>query len=222
VEFATGQRHDLARIGAFCRENGKLFCVDAIQSLGALPIDVRAMNIDFLASGCQKWLLGPEGVGIFYCRRELIERTPPLVIGAINVVNNQAYGSYDYTLQPTAGRFESGTYNMAGLFGARAAMELLKSAGIEAIAGRIKTLTDRLIDRLRAKGYQVASPRTGEQWSGIVSFASPAHDPAAIARTLRQEHRTEVAVREGRLRVSPHFYNTEQQIDRLVERLPEH
>jgi selenocysteine lyase/cysteine desulfurase len=220
VEFATGQRHDLHAIGAFCRERGKRFCIDAIQSLGALPLNVRDMNIDYLACGGQKWLLGPEGAAIFYCRRELIDSTPPLVIGAINVVNNMNFGEYDFTLQPTAGRFESGTYSFASLLGMQAAMKLLHSIGAAAISSRIQRLTDHLIEGLKKKGYAIASPRTQGQWSGIVSFASKTHDPAEIARVLRREHRTEVAVREGRIRVSPHFYNTEEQVDRLIQNLP--
>ena len=222
VEFATGQRHDLATIGKFCRERGILFCVDAIQSLGVLPVDVQSMQIDYLAAGGQKWMLGPEGAAIFYCRRDLLNTTPPLVVGALNVINNQAYGDYDYTLQPTAGRFESGTYAMASLAGLWAAIELLHGLGTEAIAARIKHLTDRLIAGVREKAYQIASPRGGDQWSGIVSFSSSVHDHQAIVRTLRKQHGTEVVVREGRLRVSPHFYNTDEQIDRLIEHLPAH
>ena len=104
----------------------------------------------------------------------------------------------------------------------RAAMELLLGLGAEAISSRIKHVTDRLIAGVQRKGYTVASPRDDGQWSGIVSFASPTHDQDAIARTLRKEHKTEVVVRAGRLRASPHFYNTEAQIDRLIERLPAH
>ena len=222
VEFATGQRLDLARIGALCRGRGIPFCVDAIQSLGALPVDVQAMHIDYLAAGAQKWMLGAEGSAIFYCRRDLIEQTPPLLVGAINVINNLNFGDYDYTLQPTAGRFESGTYSMAGIDAMRAAMELLNSLGVDAISARIRHVTDRLIEGVQRKGYTVISPRDGQQWSGIVSFTSPAHDHAAIARTLRAEHKTEVVVREGRLRASPHFYNTDDQIDRLTGHLPAH
>jgi selenocysteine lyase/cysteine desulfurase len=222
VEYATGQRHDLAPIGKLCRERGILFCVDAIQSLGALPLDVKAMQIDYLACGGQKWLLGPEGAAFCYCRRELIEHTQPLDVGASSVINHLAYGDYDYTLKSDALRFESGSQNIVGHFGLLAAMRLLHGIGVDAISRRIKHLTDRLIEGVRAKGYKVLSPRGGERWSGIVCFTSPTHDHNAIARAMRKDHRTEIVVREGRLRVSPHFYNTDQQIERLVERLPGH
>ncbi len=222
VEFASGQRHDLAALGKFCRENGKLFCVDAIQSLGVIPLDVQAMNIDYLSADGHKWLLGPEGAGIFYCRRELIERTRPLMVGWMNVIDAQNFGAYDFTLRADAARFECGSHNIAGLLGLRASLGLLRSLGVDAVAQRLKILTDRLILGVMMKGYQVISPRGGFDWSGIVSFVSPKLNHTDILNGLRQRYHTEIALREGRLRVSPHFYNTEAQIDLLVERLPGH
>lgn len=222
VEFASGQRHDIARIGAFCRTNDKLFNVDAIQSIGAVPVDVKVMNIDYLSADGHKWMLGPEGAGIFYCRRELLERTRPLMLGAMNVINALEYGSYDYTLKPDAGRFECGSLSLGSFFSLKASLELSESIGIANIAPRVKLLTDRLVSGLVRKGYGVVSPRQGEQWSGIVSFTSPNHPHEPIVRALRREHHTEIALRDGRLRASPHFYNTEEQIDRLIEVLPAH
>jgi cysteine desulfurase/selenocysteine lyase len=223
VEFASGQRHDLATIGAFCRRHGKLFNVDAIQSIGILPVDVKAMHIDYLSADGHKWMLGPEGAGIFYCRRELIERTRPLMVGWMNVINAEQYGSYNYILKSDAGRFECGTYNVPGLIGMKASLELLFSrVGLDAISARVKHLTDRLIAGLAAKGYHILSPRGESNWSGIVSFESKKHDHAALFRMLRKDHRTEIALREGRLRAAPHFYNTDEQIDRLIEHLPGH
>lgn len=222
AEFASGQRHNLARIGQFCRDNGKLFAVDAIQTLGVVPVDVAAMKIDFLSADGHKWLLGPEGAGIFYCRRELIEHVRPLMIGWMNVINAQNFGDYDYTLRADAGRFECGSYNVAGLLGFKASLELLLNVGIDKIGDRIKHLGDRLIAGLTAKGYSTLSPRGLGVWSGIVSFTSPVHSHDKIVKQLRKDHHTEIALREGRLRASPHFYNTEAEIDRLVELLPGH
>jgi cysteine desulfurase / selenocysteine lyase len=220
VEFASGQRLDLAAVGRFCREHGRLLCVDAIQSMGVLPLDVQAMNIDFLSADGHKWMLGPEGAAIFYCRREHLQNIRPLITGWMNVINADAYGTYDFTLKPTAARFECGSHNVPGFLALKASLELLDSIGIPALSLRLKTLTDRLIDGLAAKGYTIASPREDEQWSGIVSFTSPSGDHQQIFSTLRTRHRTEIALREGRLRCSPHFYNTEAQIDRLVANLP--
>ena len=222
VEFASGQRHDIATIGRHCREHGKLFCVDAIQSMGVLPVDVQSMHIDFLSADGHKWLLGPEGAGVFYCRRELIVSMPPLTVGWMSVINDQDYGNYDYTLKPDAGRFECGTYNVPGLLALGAAMKLLSELGVETVGQRLRRLTEHLIDRLTSTGYQVVSPREGGQWSGIISFVTDRHDQKQIVTTLRKEHRVEIALREGRLRCSPHFYNTEAQLERLVELLPPH
>lgn len=222
VEFASGQRMDLAPIGEYCRANGKLFCVDAIQSMGILPIDVQAMKIDYLAADGHKWLLGPEGAGIFYCRSQLIERTRPILIGWMNVIEAQKYGDYNYTLRSDAGRFECGTHNVPGLLALRASIGLLTDIGIEAVSRRIKELTDRLIMGIMAKGYQVISPRKEMEWSGIVSFTSSKHNHEQIVIGLRKKYRMEIALREGRLRASPHFYNTEEQMDRLVHALPAH
>lgn len=219
VEFASGQRHELTTIGRRCREAGKLLCVDAIQSLGVLPVDVQEMCIDFLSADGHKWLLGPEGAGIFYVRRELQDQVPPLVVGWMNVINAERFGEYDYTLKDDARRYESGSHNVAGLLGLKASLELLLEIGTSAIAERLKTLGDRLIAGLEQKGYQIVSPRGEGQWSGIVSFVSKTHDHQQIFRQLREQG-VEIAVREGRLRASPHFYNTEPQIDELISRLP--
>lgn len=215
VEYASGQRHDLAAIGRFCRERGILFCVDAIQSMGVLPIDVRATNIDYLAADGHKWLLGPEGAGIMYCRRELLEKTRPLIIGWMNVVNDQDYGNYHFELKTDARRFECGTHNVPGLLALKASLEMLLEAGVENCAERLKVLTDRVIAGVSGIGCRVLSPRGDGEWSGIVSFIMPGADHQQVFRRLR-EKKIEIAVREGRLRVSPHVYNTETQVHRLI------
>ena len=222
VEYASGQRHDLERIGRFCRERNILFCVDAIQSLGVWPVDVKAMHIDYLSADGHKWMLGPEGAGFFFCRKELIDRTRPLMIGWMNVIDPQNYGTYDYTLKPDAGRFECGTLNIPGLLGLKASLDLLQECTVDLVGRRIQQLTDLLIHGLVKKKYEIISPRNPGQWSGIVSFTSPVHSHEQLFKMLRKDHKTELALREGRLRASPHFYNTEEQIERLIEHLPGH
>ena len=222
VEYGSGQRHDIARIGEFCRGAGKLFFVDAIQTVGALPVDVQAMKIDFLSADGHKWMLGPEGAGIFYCRRELIERTRPVMVGWMNVIDALNYGDINYTLRADAGRFECGSYNVSGLLALKASLEMLHEARIGAVAQRIRELTDLMIELLEKKGYRVASPRDKWQWSGIVSFASPKHDHKTLVLAMRKERHVELAMRDSRLRASPHFYNTEDEVERMVKVLPEH
>lgn len=219
VQYASGQRMDLARIGRFCRERGILFCVDAIQSIGVLPVDVQAMNIDFLAADGHKWMLAPEGAGIFFIRRDLLEKVRPLSIGWMNVVNAQDFGHYDCTLRPDARRYECGSWNVAGFLGLGASLSLLESVGIERISTRVRSLGDRLVGGLREKGWRIVSSRAAGHFSGSVVFVSDRLEHREVFKLLR-ERRIEIALREGRLRASPHFYNTEEQVDRLIEAMP--
>jgi cysteine desulfurase/selenocysteine lyase len=222
VQFASGFRCDLAEVGRVCQERGVLFCVDAIQALGVLPIDVRAMNIDFLSADGHKWLCAPEGCGIFYCRRELLEHVHPSTVGWICMKNANDFGNYKYDLLNDARRFDSGSYNLLGIYGLGASLEMFLEIGIDAIAKRVLALTDRLVNGLKNKGYRIISAREPEHASGIVAFTSEVHDHEEIRRHLKAEYRLIIAVREGRLRASPHFYNTEAEIDQLIEVLPKH
>ena len=217
VELGSGQRHDLVTIGRFCREHEIQFCVDAIQSTGVLPVDVQAMNIDYLAADGHKWMLGPEGAGIFFCRKELVEKTHPVLIGWNSVERALDYDHIDFTLRSDAARFECGTHNVPGLLGLKASIDLIASVGVDQIWQQVRALTDELAGGLQGRGFVVASPRSDGEASGIVSFTRPGLDAAAVARKLKKEHRTELAVRAGRLRCSPHFYNTSAQIRQLLD-----
>ena len=162
------------------------------------------MNIDYLSADGHKWLLGPEGAGIFYCRRELIDRTRPLMLGWMNVVDAQSFGTYNYTLRPDAGRFECGSYNVPGLLALKVSLEMLLDLGTDQVANRLHALGERLIKALTAKGYSIVSPRGVGQWSGIVSFTSASQDHLLIWKKLRKEHRIEIALDrqiDDRLRV---------------------
>jgi selenocysteine lyase/cysteine desulfurase len=220
VEFASGQRHDLKTIGSYCRNHGIFLSIDAIQSLGAVPVDVNEMCIDYLSADGHKWLLSPEAAGVFYCRKELLAKTRPLTIGWLNVVNAMNFNAYDFTLRPDSGRFECGSLNVPGLLAMRESIKLLDGLGATTVANRLKLLGDRLIAGATSKGYTIASPRDGDQWSGILSFSAPNVAPEPLVAKLRKEHRIEIMVRHGRLRAAPHFYNTEAQIDRLIDLLP--
>jgi cysteine desulfurase/selenocysteine lyase len=146
--------------------------------------------------------------------------TRPLIVGWMNVVNAIDYGNYDFTLRADAAKFECGSWNVPGFLALKASVELLAEVSIPAIADRVRMLTARLIEGLEAKGYAIVSPRGEGEWSGIVSFKSDRLDHDAIARGLRKDHHIEIALRERRLRASPHFYNTEAQMDRLIAALP--
>jgi selenocysteine lyase/cysteine desulfurase len=193
--------------------------VDAIQSLGALPIDVKRSRVDFLSADGHKWLLGPEGAGVFYCGKSAMRKVEVAAPGWGSVVHPTDFLNYDQALASTAERFESGTLNTAGVHGLRAALDLLLSVGIPEVEARILSLTDRLCEGLRGRGYRVHSPRGPAEKSGIVTFSHERHGAEDLFRRLR-EHRVVGAVRDGRVRLSPHFYNTEGEIERVVEVLP--
>jgi len=218
VEFGSGASNDLHALGEMCRERGVLFCVDAIQSLGCLPIDVASMGIDFLSADGHKWLLSVEGCGIFYCKASALELVRPRIIGWRSVADNADFDRYQTELQPNAQRFEEGTPNTSGIFALGAAIDLLLELGVPAIAQRVLSLTDRLVDGLRDRGAVLRSPRGDKQRSGIVSFTMPGTDPADTLARLRAAG-ISAAVRRGGVRVSPHFYNTESEIDRMVRAL---
>lgn len=221
VQYASGHRIDLRPIADTVHRVGGYLCVDAIQSLGAVPLDVRAMGIDFLAADGHKWLLSAEGAGLFYARRDLIELLHPNVVGWMNMADAENYGDYRFEFRRDAGRFEPGSYNIPGILALGASLDLLLSIGVEGIWSRIEALTDYLAAGLGQRGYRVFSPRDrSSEKSGIVSFLPPAGTaPQQIAAALERQSIV-VAVREGRLRASPHFYNTPQQVDALLAALP--
>jgi selenocysteine lyase/cysteine desulfurase len=218
VEYASGFRNDLDVVGGLCRERGALFFVDAIQGLGVLPLDVQKSPIDFLSADGHKWLLSPEGAGIFYVRRELVDQLHAVGVGWNSVVGCLDFGKIDFRLKPHAGRWESGTLNVAGVHALGASLEMLLDLGVVSIAGRVLGLTDHLCERAARAGLRVHSSRRPAEASGIVSLVAPAGDPAALVRRCRGEG-VVINHRAGRLRVSPHFYNTVEEIDRLVELL---
>lgn len=220
VEYGSGFRNNLDAVGALCRERGIYFCVDAIQGLGVLPLDVSRSPVDFLAADGHKWLLGPEGAGIFYIRRDLIDFLRPVSVGWNSVVGWNNFGKIDFTLKPHAGRWESGTHNVAGIHALGASVQLLLGLGIEAVKQRVWELTEQLCEQARRAGLVVHSSRQGEDWSGIVSLIVPGCDPRALVRRCRDQGIV-INQRAGRLRVSPHCYNSTAEIDRLVEVLCE-
>jgi cysteine desulfurase / selenocysteine lyase len=216
VEFATGFRNDLDAVGRLCRDRGALFFVDAIQGLGVLPIDVAKTPIDFLAADGHKWLLGPEGAGVFWVRRELIDRLRPVGVGWNSVVGPYEFSTIDFRLKPHAGRYESGTLNVGGTIAMGASLDLLLAVGVGEIETQILALTDRLCEGIAGSSWRVFGRTTPVERSGIVSLESPpGRDPAEVVRSLRAAG-VVVNCRAGRLRVSPHAYNTTEEIDRLV------
>lgn len=210
VQFSNGFRIDLKKVGALCRENDVLLCVDAIQSLGIIPMDVKEYHIDFLSADAHKWLLGPEGIGVFYCRRELVERLSPPLIGWKCVRNEFDFDHPDFCLKTDALRFEEGSMNLLGIFGLGAAVGLLLEIGIKNIEERVLGLGEVIIREAEQREYRVRTPKARNERGGNVTFSGN-FDPAA-AKDRLQEKRILVNTRGGGLRVSPHFYNTKEEI----------
>jgi len=219
VQFASGYRMNLEGIGAICKKRGAYLLVDGIQSIGVLPLDVKAMQIDFLSTSTYKWMLGPQGVGLFYINRRHFDAIKPRWVGSDSVINPEDYLDYDLTLDPTAKRFQPGTLSTVGVAGAAAALELLLELGVDFIQKQIFQLTDRLHQGARAKGYEVYSPWKPEERSGIISFSKAGEDPEEIRRLLLKNN-VLVTVRGGRLRMAPHCYNTLEEMDRVLDLLP--
>ena len=219
VNYLSGYRADLNALGALCRQFGCFFFVDAIQGLGAYPLNVDAFHIDGLAADGHKWLLGPEGNGILYIRRQWFETIEPAEFGWTNTARYYDYTSRDMTLRPDAGRYECGTLNTIGCFGLRGAIEFLSEVGLETITPAVDELAQRLYDGVRAKGYEVLQERTEKTGSGIVSFRHLSIDARTIVSDLRRQNIL-AASRQGWVRAAPHFYITPAEIDETVAKLP--
>ncbi len=219
VQFLTGHRADLEAIGRICRSHGAIYFVDAIQGLGAFPLDVQAAHIDALAADGHKWMVGPEGCAILYVSKRVQDQIEPVEFGWTNVAGFNDYGSREMSLRPDAGRYECGTLNTIGIFGLRAAIEFLLDVGIERIAPVVQGLGDQIDAGVRSKGYEVLGQRTLATGAGIVSFRKAGTDPNAVVEHLRQNHII-AASRAGWVRASPHFYVTAEEIERFLAELP--
>jgi cysteine desulfurase/selenocysteine lyase len=217
VEYASGFRSDLARLGRACRERGVLFVVDVIQGLGALPLDVEREFVDVAVASAHKWLLGPEGIGILYVSDRVVERLRPVRVGWRSVREIFQWTDFDLTWGEGARRFESGSLNVYGIVALGGSLELLLEAGAATIEPWVLALADRGARGLADLGFAVVSSRRPGETSGIVTAVPPAgHDAADLARRLN-ERDVVVAARAGRLRISPHLYNTEGEVDRCLE-----
>jgi cysteine desulfurase/selenocysteine lyase len=222
VGYATGWRIDVAQVAALCRRRGCLFFLDAIQGLGVFPLDVRAAGIDFLAADGHKWLLGPEGAGILFVRQEHLSLLRPLMVGWNSVAQGSDYTRIELNLRQDAARYEGGSQNMIGFTGLGASLDLLTSLGVgpsvSPVAEQVLAITDYACERLAELGATLHAPRQGFHRSGIVTFHLAGHDSNDIRRHLETAGII-VRCRAGGVRISPHGYNTRDEIDRLIDEL---
>ena len=219
ASYCSGYRIDLEAIGALCADRGVLFSVDAIQTLGAAPVPLA--NVDFLSAGAQKWMLGPSGAGILFVKKSRFELLRPMIIGGWNVVSPNFIAQREVRFEEGGRKFEPGAYTHSVLAGLRAAVDLLLEAGPSAIWQQIQTLTHLLRDRIAPAGFEFLSRTEEKHRSGILTFRHPRVSSEQLAEALGKNDIV-VSLRFDRanrawLRVSPHFYNTAAEIERIAE-----
>jgi len=221
--FLSGYRIDIDTIGRNLGDRDILFCVDGIQTIGAFPTPVE--HVDFLSADSHKWMLGPAASGIFYVKRSRHALLRPLLVGAMNLHAPDFVAQEDAAPLDDARRYESGILNLAGIIGMQASMSMLLDIGIEAISARLLDLRTALLEGLRPLGYELyleeVGPASDETCSSILSFTHPSKDLRRLHGRL-ENNGIVTSYRKNRagdslLRISPHFYNTEQEIERVVE-----
>lgn len=219
VHFQSGWRLDVNRIGKFLRERGILFCLDAIQSLGALRTSMAF--VDFAAADAHKWLLGPLGTAILYVREEQFDRFDPPLVGWNSASSPNFIAQKSLAFRPDARRYEPGSLNLAGIIGLRAALQLIRECGMEGVEARVLALARQIIAQGMSTGFGVIGPTEGPGLSGIVSLVSESRDMAMLHDELDAGNVVTSLryVRDGRrcLRLSPHFYNRDEELPRFDE-----
>jgi cysteine desulfurase/selenocysteine lyase len=217
VECNSGFRNDLNRIGAFCKESNILFFVDAIQSLGVLEMDVKRDNIDFLSADGHKWMLSVEGLGGFYISKNILEKIYPITVGWGSVVNAWNFMNYDFTFRSDAKRFEEGSLNTMSIYALGAALDLLKEMGIDSIQKSVLSQGAYLVEGLKKRNIKILNSMVPMERSGIVSCLLRV-DPKKFASYMAEKN-VSLTVRDGMVRLSPHYYNSRDEADQFFELL---
>jgi selenocysteine lyase/cysteine desulfurase len=215
VSYFDGYRHDLAGLAEVAHEAAALFCVDAIQGLGALPIDVRSLDIDALYSGAGKWMLGLHGAAFLYVSPRVGEDLEVAMPGWRSLADMWDFHNYEQPFSPQALRFEGGTPNLIGTLSLASAIDLFNQSGVDRVARHVLGLTDRLYEGLRERGAVFSTERGEGCSSGIVTFGLPGCDSIALGQALEGEGII-TTYRTGGIRVSPHGYTTIEEIDEMV------
>jgi selenocysteine lyase/cysteine desulfurase len=216
VQYARGRRLDIARLTSACRERGILVCLDAIQGLGALPFDLAQSPVDFLVADGHKWMLGPEGLALFWCRPELGRELRLTEFGWHMVEDMGDFDKTDWTPAQSARRFECGSPNMLGIHALEASLSLIEALGVDQISAAIEARVNRLVELIDGAGFELLSPRSPEQRAGILTFRVPGADQQALYQALMRQGLM-CASRGGGLRFSPHYYTPEDQLERAIE-----
>ena len=215
VQYGRGQRLDISSLAAACRQRGILLCLDAIQGLGALPFDLATSPVDIIVADGHKWMLGPEGLALFWCRPELRDQLRLTEFGWHMVEDMGNFDRKDWRPASSARRFECGSPNMLGVHALEASLSLLEETGATAIAAAIETAVARLVELIDEAGFELLSPRIPERRAGIVTFRVPGVDQQALYQRLMKQGLM-CASRGGGLRFSPHFHTPQSHLPRAI------
>ena len=217
VQFLNGFQADLRSIGEICKDNNIFFVVDAIQAVGASTIDVQESKIDALATGCHKWLMSPMGTGFLSLSEELAASLHPSKTGWLSVETPWELFNYNQNWQPVSKHLETGTYNTIGLTGLHASLSYMSDIGFENIQREILKLTRYLFTNISSQGnVTILTPESEENHAGIFTFSLEDGDSKKIVERLKQNQIT-ISERQGFIRISPHFYNTEEELEKVLE-----
>jgi len=220
VHFLSGARADISAIAAFCRTRAVYILLDAMQGLGAVDQGFGDVGIDFMYAGGGKWLLGPQGSGILYVNPATLSRLKPANLGWLSAKWDDFNDIYTRKPMKTgANRFEEGTKNYIGIYGLRESLRILLDAGLSEVAARVRMLVQLLRQRLEEKGFEVMTPIDPQHSAGIIAASRPDLDMAALFARLKEQGFA-ISLRENHLRIAPHFYNTEDEIERFCTALP--
>jgi selenocysteine lyase/cysteine desulfurase len=218
AQYATGAVTDLAAIGALCKDKDILFCVDGIQTIGAVDIDVKSVGAHFLSADSHKWLLGMHGLGALYVSEEVVDNVRPVLVGWKSTTDAWNFDRAHFELLSSAAKFEEGSLPWALIVGFDAALELLNEIGIPAIGRHINGLIEHLATGLAELGAEVfPAPEIRKH---ILTFTHASADGSQLLEHLT-EKKFVISRRRGRIRVSPHLYNTREEIDLLVDEVRE-
>lgn len=217
VQFLSGYKIDLKKIGSYCRKNNIVFCVDAIQGLGAVNLDVEESSIDFLSCGTQKWMLGLHGLGFIFIKESLQQKINPAFIGWLSVNDSWNLLDYKFALKSSADVFQGGTLNTFGIYALNSSLKLFAEFGFDKVETEVIKNSRYFIKRLLNSGFEPILKNCSEsELSGIVTI-KPENPELVLSKLLKRK--IFCALREKYIRFSPHFYNTSQQIDAVVDEL---
>lgn len=216
VEYSSGLRYNLREIAELAHRHGAILLVDAIQSLGVVPLDVRREEVDVLASAAYKWLLGPFGAGFVYMKKEVYDNIEPAFVGWRSSIEHKEYDPKRFTFPNTARKFEYGGMPYTPIYGLTKAIEYIMGLEVENIRNHVMNITQKLMDMLKDLEAQILTPFNQEKRAGIVTVRFEKMDYDRAVEELAKE-KIVVSKRMNALRISPHIYNTEEEVEKVVE-----